>query len=82
MPPSSLKKPPRNPTTPDEIELFTGKLQSEVKMYDSLARELSLGNRDAVDVEDIKDWASRNLEQIKKILYTVRRANDDEFASR
>ena len=59
--------------TIEEIGSFTRKLQSEVQMYDSLTREYTHGNHHVIDLDEVKQWAMRNLESINKALYCLQK---------
>ena len=39
-------------------------------MYDALTREYSNGNKEAVDLDEIREWSMRSLEAINKAIYT------------
>ena len=40
-------------------------------MYAALTREYSHGNREAVDLDEVREWSMRNLEVINKALFSL-----------
>ena len=55
----------------DEIHLIAKQLEGEVQMYDALTREYGNGNREAVDLDEVREWSMRNLEVINKALFSI-----------
>ena len=53
----------------EDISTVTKQLEGEVQMYDALTREFCNGNREAVDLDEVREWAMRNLEVINKALF-------------
>lgn len=42
-------------------------------MYDALMREHLNGNKQAVDLDEVREWAMRNLETLNKALYSIQK---------
>lgn len=40
-------------------------------MYDALTRENSYGNKQAVDLDEVREWSMRNLEILNKALFSL-----------
>ena len=40
-------------------------------MYDALTREFTNGNKEAVDLDEVREWCMRNLEVINKALFSL-----------
>lgn len=57
--------------TLDEINSISKQLEGEVKMYDALTRESSYGNKQAVDLDEVREWSMRNLEVLNKALFSL-----------
>ena len=52
-------------------------------MYDALTREYSNGNKEAVDLDEIREWSMRSLEAINKAIFTFQKRRDgEEFGSK
>ena len=85
--PSSLKKPHKRKhsrsSSPvmslDDIASITRQLEGEVQMYDALTREYSHGNKEAVDIDEVREWGMRNLEVINKALFSVQKKLPEDF---
>ena len=63
----------------DEITLISKQLEGEVQMYDALTREYTNGNREAVDLDEVREWSMRNLEVINKALFSVQKKRREDF---
>ena len=66
----------------DEIHLIAKQLEGEVQMYDALTREYGNGNREAVDLDEVREWSMRNLEVINKALFSIQKRRRDDFADK
>lgn len=42
-------------------------------MYDALTREFANGNKEAVDLDEVREWSMRNLEIINKALFSFQK---------
>lgn len=42
-------------------------------MYDALTREYSNGNKEAVNLDEVREWGMRNLEVINKALFSLQK---------
>ena len=51
-------------------------------MYDALTREYSHGNKEAVDLDEVREWGMRNLEVINKALFSLQKKRTDEFPNK
>ena len=40
-------------------------------MYDALTREHVNGNKEAVDLDEVREWSMRNLETINKAIFSI-----------
>ena len=88
--PSSLKKPHRRKhsrsSSPvlslDDIASISRQLEGEVQMYDALTREYSHGNKEAVDLDEVREWGMRNLESINKALFSVQKKLPEDFTDK
>jgi len=40
-------------------------------MYDALMREFSGGNRQACDLDEVREWCMRNIESVNKLLFSI-----------
>lgn len=48
-------------------------------MYDALTREYSHGNKEAVELDEVREWGMRNLEVINKALFSLHKKCSEEF---
>ena len=55
----------------DDIISISRQLEGEVQMYDALTREFTNGNKEAVDLDEVREWRMRNLEVISKALFSL-----------
>lgn len=39
-------------------------------MYDALTREFRNGNKEAVDLDEVREWSMRSLEAVNRALFT------------
>ena len=52
-------------------------------MYDALTREYNGGNKDAVDLDEVREWSIRSLEAVNKaVLSLQKRCDGSEFANK
>ena len=57
--------------TLDEINSIAKQLEGEVQMYDALTREHLSGNKEAVELDEVREWAMHGLEAIQKALFSI-----------
>ena len=55
----------------EDISSVSRQLEGEVQMYDALTREYSHGNKEAVNLDEVREWCMRNLEVINKALFSL-----------
>ena len=51
-------------------------------MYDALTREYSHGNKEAVNLDEVREWGMRNLEVINKALFSVQKKLPEDFSDK
>ena len=51
-------------------------------MYYALVREVQNGNREAVDLDEVREWSMRNLELINKALFSFQKRRVEDCPSK
>lgn len=51
-------------------------------MYDALTREFANGNKEAVDLDEVREWSMRNLETINKALFSFQKRKVEDCQSK
>ena len=63
----------------EDVTNISRQLEGEVQMYDALTREYTHGNKQAVELDEVREWGMRNLEVINKALFSLHKKCADEF---
>ena len=58
-----------------EVAPLATQLEGEIKMYDSLVREvIDCGNPDAVSLDEVREWSMRSIEAINRAVFDLSKA--------
>lgn len=51
-------------------------------MYDALVREYAGGNKEAVELDEVREWSIRSLETISKALFSIKSKRGADFSDK